>query len=400
MTVIRDIMSIILIPLIIIAVIISFFYIGQLPTEDWEFLRQGIFPQIQEPPSKKQPYYKKPAEPTKPDEPTEPAEPKEPSILIDTFITAGPKKEELVEETNKVTFEFEGKITAGQSDEQILFETKVIGFDDSWEKTSSKKRTITLPSGAQEYTFLVRAKIEDSVDPTPAGRTFSINVSPYFEKVKISNVKVKTSTKPSLITITTKLKEEEINFTNWEIKGERGKFTIPQGIKYYHSLFGNTPRDNIVAEPGDVIYISSGINPFGKGKNFRPNKCLGYLTEYYNFPISVPTKNCPKPKEEDLSHLSACCEEFILDLGTCEIPSYSQNLKIVTDSECTSYLNENFNYNGCYKNFSKDEDFLKKDWHIYPGKDIVAYNERDIMYLRDQNGLFVDKLSYGCRVCK
>ncbi len=394
-------MSIIIIPLIIIAVIISFFYIGQFPTGDWEFLRQGIFPQIQEPSSKKQTYYKKPTEPTTPDEPTEPTEPKKSSILIDTFITAGPKKGELIKETNKVTFEFEGKITAEQSDQQISFETKVIGLDDNWKKTCSQKRTIILPSGPQEYTFLVRAKIEDSVDPTPAGRTFNINVSPYFEKVKIFNVKVKTSSKPSLITITAQIKkQEEINFTDWEIKGKRGKFTIPQGIKYYHSLFGNTPRDNIVVKPGDVIYISSGINPFGKGKNFKPNKCFGYLSKFYYFPISVPTGRCPGPKKEELSSLSACCEEFILDLKTCEIPSYSQNLKIATDSECTTYLNENFNYNGCFRNFSKDKNFLKNNWHIYPGKNIVASEERDILYLRDQNGLFVDKHSYGCRVCK
>jgi len=322
-----------------------------------------------------------------------------PTILIDTYITSGPKEGEVIEDKNQVTFGFEATVSPETTQNRIIFETKVEGFDKNWQETSSKQRVIILPVGSKEYTFWVRAKINNVIDKTSAGRTFKINISPYFGKVKISSADYQTSSRPSLVTLNTYLGEEKINITGWQIRGKRGIFIIPGGIENYNPYYNPVPDENIIAKRGDTIYLSGAANPLGRGRNFRPNKCLGYLTNYYNFPISLPL-NCPKAKSEEISHLNPCCQEFILKLGSCKIADYSNNLKISTDPECVAYLNENFNYAGCYIKYSQDKDFIWANWHIYMNTNIVVSDDCDTLYLRDQNGLLVDKYSYGRSICR
>ena len=325
--------------------------------------------------------------------------PQEPSIFINTYLIAGPSEGEIIEGTDTITFEFEAKIYPEESEERIYFETKIEEIDDDWKKTYSQKRTVKFPPGQQEYTFLVRAKIKDIVKITPARRTFIINNSPYSHKIEISNVKTETASRPSLITLRTYLKKDEkINITGWQIKTKKGKFLIPQGIEKFNPYY-QKPFKDIVIKNGDKIYLSGSQSPFRGEKSFLVNKCLGYFRKYREFPISI-SKKCPKPEKEDIAYLSPCCKEFILELNRCEIPDFSKNYKVSQDRQCVSYLVDNLNYSGCYRNFSKDKDFLENNWHIYLNRNIVVSNDWDTFYLRDENGLFVDKYSYGSPSCE
>ena len=326
---------------------------------------------------------------------------KQSGIFIDTYITKGPKEGEIIKDSNKVTFEFDANVYPKDTDGQIFFETKVLGIDEIWKKSTAKKRTITPPPGQKEYTFFVRAKIKDSVDLTPASRTFKLEISPFFQKVKISSVRTKTSSRPSLITLTTSLqKEEKINITGWSFEGTEGKVKITQGVEKYYHFYASYTNADIIIKQGDRIYLAGTFNPLGKDRNFRTNKCLGYLTDSFKFPIPI-SKNCPRPTRDEISHLNPCCQEFILNLRTCQTPDYSEKISIRNDSECTSYIDQNFNNRGCFQNYSQDENFLGKEWHIYlDQKDIVTDNGCDILYLKDQNGLVVNTYSYGKPVCK
>jgi len=389
---------------VIIVALATFAHFGQLPEGE-------EMPQPQETPSqtttsvptKTQTFLKSPnptPKPPTPKSPTpKPAELK-PTLLIDTYIISGPKEGEAIGDTNKVIFEFRGAVSPKELENKLTFETKIEGFDENWEKTSSQKREINLPQGPKEYTFLVRAKVNDSVDSTPAKRTFKINTSPYFGKVKISSLRVGSPSYPPLITLSTYLKtEEKIDITGWQIRGKRGSFNIPKGIEKYHPFYDSELMGNIIVKSGDAIYLSGAQNPLGRNNNFRPNKCLGYLANYHNFAISFP-KNCPKPKKEEISYLDPCCQEFILGLRGCEAPNYSSNLVILGDSECTSYLTNNFNYDACFRKYSRDGDFLENQWHIYMERDFTVSNGCDTFYLQDKNGLIVDKYSYGWPVCR
>ena len=330
-------------------------------------------------------------------ETTEPTEPIEQKITgeIDTFITSGPEQGEVIEETNKVTFGFEGKLLDSDDETRITFETKVLNIDDDWKSTSSNKRAITLPTGSKEYTFLVRAKAKDLIDQTPSERKFKINVSPYFGKIEIYSITTRSST-PSLIRLSTKLSsDEQINIANWQIKSKTKTSIIPSGIeKYYPNQ--DTASSSMYVSRNHNVYISGGFNPLGSNKNFRLNKCMGYLENYNDFPINI-SASCPKPTSEEISHLGYYCQKFIQSSSRCTIPDYSSQKNIMFDNECASYIQEYFNYAACFNQYEKDSDFLQNSWHIYlNSKNILTDNNTcDTLYLKDSNGLFVDKHSYG-----
>ncbi|GAH56628.1 unnamed protein product, partial [marine sediment metagenome] len=247
---------------VILAVILGgYFYFGQTPEQEEELSSEQLeepLPETKESvPVKTQTFLgsvKSAAEPPK----------TKPTISINTYITSGPKEGEVIDDTNKVTFEFKAKVSPEETEGRILFETKVEGFEEDWKRTYSQKRTIDLPSGPKEYAFLVRAEIEDVIDQTPAKRTFKINTSPYFAKVKISSARAQTLSSPSLITLSTYLqKGEEINITGWKIKGRRGSFVIPRGIEKYSPYYNPVPSKSIFIERGDIIYLSGSSNPLG-----------------------------------------------------------------------------------------------------------------------------------------
>ncbi|MFH1643154.1 MAG: hypothetical protein ABH967_00750 [Patescibacteria group bacterium] len=318
---------------------------------------------------------------------------------IDTFFVSGPKEGEVIEETNEVTFEFEGKLLDSNDEIKITFETKILNIDDDWKSTSRNERTIILPNGPKEYTFLVRAKTEDLIDQTPIQRKFKINTSPYFGKVEISSIKTQSSS-PSLIVLTSELSgNEKINIANWQIKSKVKSSTIPGATEKYYPNQDASPGSSLYISRNHKIYISGGFNPLGSNRNFRVNKCMGYLENYNDFPIDIST-SCPKPTSEEIDYLSACCQKFIKNSSKCALPDYSNDESVMFDNECTTYIQNYFNYATCFNQYQKDNDFLEDSWHIYlNSSNLLTNNTCDTLYLRDSNGLFVDKESYGTLKC-
>lgn len=329
-----------------------------------------------------------------------------PLFSIDTFIKYGPLEKEVIDDTNRVVFEFGARVSPPETEGQILFETKVEGFDDGWKEIYSPEREISLPPGVKEYTFLVRAKINNVVDSTPAKRTFKLNISPYFDKIKISWLETPTFDRPSLITLTAYIeKNENIDITGWEIKGKNGNFIIPQGIEEFNPLITPLPSKDIIVKQWDRIYISSESNPLGrKDGNFRPNKCMGYLFSSHNFTIPI-SKNCPRPESEKLPrYLEKCCREYVLGLGSCESPTYQgmADYNLFKDSNCLYYLSANLNYGGCFANYYQEQNLSESEWHIYMDrreKEIMD-EKLDTIYLRDKAGLLVNKYNYGEACCR
>jgi len=323
----------------------------------------------------------------------------QPKTLIDTYITDGPEEGEAIEETTRVTFEFDGLVIYGNKDENIYFETFIEGFDNKWIPASLNSRTVELPAGPHQYTFLVRAMTKNGIDYTPARRTFKINVSPYFGKVKISSVSSGNSAASSMIILRTNLsKDEKIDITGWKIVGKGGIFAIPKGAERYYSFPGLPALQDILVKQGDIINISGSSNPLGQGINFRVNKCMGYLSYKKSFPVPI-SGSCPKPSQKEISHLSPCCQQFIMRSVNCGLPDYSQKIDIIYDQECSSYLEEHFNYNACFLEYSNDKDFLGNRWYLFMNKNIAVNNNCDTMKLYDSQGMMVSQFSYGYPVC-
>jgi hypothetical protein len=316
----------------------------------------------------------------------------QPTLGTYVKITAGPYDGEIIPETNEVTFEFDLKKAINQD---IIFETKIIGFDNDWIATNSKQRTIILPAGPKEYTFYVRQ--QNKANQSPAQRKFKINVSPYFQKLDISSLSTQDQNQPSLITINSSLNtEEQINITGWSIENVRDKIIFPKGIEKYNPDSNYTPKDNVIIRQGDTIYISSAQTPIGPTQIFKINKCFGYLNDLYTFPISV-YRNCPSVDQKDISHLSDCCQEYILSAPTCDI---QKDVYKVEESDCKTYIANNFSYQGCFIKHSQDSDFLDNQWQVYLNRNLAITGECNTIYLRDQNGLFVDKYAYNQDSCR
>ncbi|MEK7609139.1 MAG: hypothetical protein AAB476_01520, partial [Patescibacteria group bacterium] len=68
------------------------------------------------------------------------------------------------------------------------FDVWLIGYDGGWKETGGKV-AYNLPAGRKTYTLLARAKNSaGEFDNTAAVRTFMVNTSEYFGKIKIASV--------------------------------------------------------------------------------------------------------------------------------------------------------------------------------------------------------------------
>lgn len=215
-------------------------------------------------------------------------------------------------------------------------------------------------------------------------------VSPYYGLAEIRGVREKNSSHVSLITLSIRPRQgENIDITGWTIETRKGKAVIPQAMEYYQSFY--IPH-NIIIKENNTIYLIGAKSPLGSDKSFRLNSCFGYLSRSRNFYPSVRT-NCPSLDLEELYHLKPYCQDFLLHSYGCEMPDYSSDFKISTDSQCVDFILEYFTYSGCFKKHSQKDNFLSDYWYVYLNNDIVE-PLHDIIYLYDQNGLLIDEYIY------
>jgi hypothetical protein len=225
------------------------------------------------------------------------------------------------------------------------------------------------------------------------------NISPYFQKVAISSLSTGTH---SLITLKANLKQgEEISITGWKIRGKAGSFQIPLGIERINPSSSLQPGDLIKLKTTDTVYLSSSRGPFGLGKHFRPNTCMGYLKSSYTFPLAVPSScSTDKPREEDLLYFLQACQDFIfkkIDFSSCAFPDYAKDLTVSADTQCTSYLTglaTGFTYNSCFLRHSDEPNFTTNAWQVFMNTNLLT-QKFDTIELVDQNGLVVDQEKYS-----
>ena len=243
-----------------------------------------------------------------------------------------------------------------------------------------EKRVETEKEATTEIYYSSANQVADTPKSTPH----------YIGKVKIDSVREATEQHPSLIRLSVRpLKGEPINLTGWTIKTRKGTFNIPKGMEKYQK--SGTSRSIVISESMSV-YLIGDIEPFGTRKNFRFNKCFGYLSKSEDlYPSSY--NYCEAPELEDLEGFTPYCKEYLINQRGCEMPNYSEDFKISTDSKCVSYILNYFTYNGCFNRYSKEDDFLSDYWYIYVNKNIVE-ELHDTIYLYDQNNNLIDKYSY------
>ncbi len=221
----------------------------------------------------------------------------------------------------------------------------------------------------------------------PQGFTVS-QLSPYFNKIRIGSAYSGYFNYYGQISIYASLGEgESVDVSGWLMKGNRSSQYIPKAISVYDPA-GMASEGDIVMANNETLYIYT--NTSAINRNFRLNKCIGYLENYYNFTPSLPM-NCPSVSRSEISSFTGLCQDYILSLGSCRLPSPNVLLPYF-DEACKTFLN-NLNYSGCFQKYRSDKDFLGREWRVWSGTKFLD-DRHDQLLLFDNKGLLVDDYSY------
>ncbi|MBU4338515.1 lamin tail domain-containing protein [Patescibacteria group bacterium] len=311
-------------------------------------------------------------------------------LLPATFITVKPPKET---DIKKVTFSYSGVNPTGPVSE-LTWETFLDGYDAAWQGAYSKyTRTIDLPAVNKTYTFYARSRNKDGkIDSRPASYTFkTIDFSSLYNQLKISSVTRKAVPELNENIKITNSSKTSIDITGLVVKNQKNETAyLPKAVEVLYLQAGDLAK-NLILEPGKTVIIFSGPSP--AGKNFRLNKCAGYLNYYYNFLPRI-REECPKPIEQELAGFNRNCRDYVKNLKACAPPN-TADIKVTYDSQCANYLISAFNYSNCVARYQIDPDFLKNDWYIYLNRSSGFWNDlRDEAKLLDKDGNLIDSYSY------
>ncbi len=310
---------------------------------------------------------------------------------LDTFILN--KANSVSDE--KLIIKYGGHDT--QNPHQLLtYATYIPIIDNYWSLfTSATQREINLTKyGGDTVTVYVKARnIRGQVDTTPAMYTFTVNISPFYGKIKINGLTLREQNpNKEQITLVNK-SNTSVNILGWSLTGRNNnKHVLPTiAIKPF-----NPSNNPIVLPPNVYLDIFTGMNPVSNlAGGFRLNKCIGYLNNIYNINPPVNPDNCPLPSREDIEPFTFECQKFMLQRTSNCKSDYSivelQQADILNDAPCIEYINKHLNYHGCVQDYQFDSNFYLNDWRLYLGysRDIWQ-NLGESIVLRDQNDMLVD----------
>ncbi len=172
--------------------------------------------------------------------------------------------------------------------------------------------------------------------------------------------------------------------------------TIPKGVGL---PFANqiNQADPIYINPGQKIYVVSGISPLGY--SFRINKCTGYFEQFQNFypmlPLTCPIiKSYPRPAPPN--ELSDKCITTISNLSRCKLPaSYTDPGTNDQEHDCVTFIQDHVGYDNCVNLERYNTDFLGTGWWTYENHGTPVWKTtREIIWLLDRDGKFISQYSY------
>ena len=210
------------------------------------------------------------------------------------------------------------------------------------------------------------------------------DLSPHFKKIRFGTMSI--SETRGRFALQASLPEgESVNVTGWVIRSNEGSHYVPQAVAVYDPS-GLASESDIFLKNRDILYLYSGSSAIGR--NFRLNKCIGYLQNASRFVPSLPS-NCPRIDDSEIRHLSGECQDYLTSIGACKLPDANPPLSIY-DYECREYLDD-INYKGCFEEHKTDPDFFSREWRAWIGTIRFIDSDHDQVRLFDRQGLLVDE---------
>lgn len=228
------------------------------------------------------------------------------------------------------------------------------------------------------------------------------NPSPYRGQVTINSVHDSTDPEQEYVVISSN-SSQNILLTGWKLQGTGNGTTAEIGNGTYLFYYGITnPEEAIYLRPWESAVISTGRSPL-LGRNFKINKCSGYLTQSRDFTPSISNYNCPMPSGDDVAKVIPnnsdqkninCYTYIFYNMPRCQAQLTELDKKIYNQA-CRDYINSTFNMNACINGHITDTDFDSREWRIYLGRSAEMWKDKDeVVRLLDSQGRVVSYYTY------
>ena len=189
--------------------------------------------------------------------------------------------------------------------------------------------------------------------------------------------------------------QEYISLENFDY--ENKQTTIISGLKLQNrdrasAIIGKDEYgNNISLKYGERAIVATGESPFGK--NFKINKCSGYLAQGKNISPSM-SFSCPRISDPALPrNLNNRCIDYIESLSSCVSPNINADTGI--NNDCAEFVSQHASYTGCLADHKNDSDFNQPEWRIFLGKNAEMWgNRHENIQLFDQSGKLIMETSY------
>jgi hypothetical protein len=229
---------------------------------------------------------------------------------------------------------------------------------------------------------------ENQIKP-PAG--FSLkDLSPYYGLIKISYINPGYYSMGQISIYADYKVDKPINITGWKIKSNKGETIIPQAVSDYLPQGGGENGD-IYLEKGGRLDIYNWVS--ANGKNFRLNKCIGYLNNDYNFKPQLPCSYVKMYERDEIATFTGKCQNYILSLSSCKIPKPQELNQFTNEPNCRFFL-DRFSYTGCYNLHKNSSGFFQNKWMAWIPGFWNFDKDHDRVLLLDKNNLLVDIYTY------
>jgi hypothetical protein len=226
--------------------------------------------------------------------------------------------------------------------------------------------------------------------PTPPEGFLADDLSPYFDKVRITSVR-----RPDRYGIGgdfTVYVDASVSsgadVTGWTVRSHRGSIVIfgagaPVGPVNY---------SRIVIRPNTSATFYAAWSSFVK--NIELNACTGYLNDRYSVSPKLPN-NCPRPARSELVNFSGGCQNFINSLSSCELPSPAElnQFSVSGDTACRTFIDQ-LTYDGCVRRSRDLSNFFSYGWRVWMGVELKFDPYHDRLLLFDATGKLVDEYIY------
>jgi hypothetical protein len=214
--------------------------------------------------------------------------------------------------------------------------------------------------------------------------------SPYNGKIYLSTWSAKETDPQSEYIEIRSSSDKPVNISYWTIEGRNGsKFSLGRGANLFFLSEINS-QDPIILEPNGTAIVITGRSPVGA--SFRLNLCTGYFNQFQKF-VPYLSEECPRiPEKEIPQKFPDACFNFIRGLSACRMPVSAIPMEVGND--CTVFIGERANYNGCVTKYKNENNFYRNEWRIYLNRDKEIWENRDTIILRDQDGKIVAENTY------